>query len=124
MKIIKALDKEWINGKGKRDYKKRIILENMPSAVNLIEDVIIPINGRIPSHSHKVTSEIFYITEGKAKMTVGKKEFEVNPKDTIIVNTGEEHSFENNSNKNFEMLVLKINFEKDDAILYKEEVKS
>ena len=120
MKLIKNLDKDWIQGKGEMNYKKRIIIDGVPKSVNLIEDVIIPPKGKIPVHSHKVTTEIFYITSGNAKIKIGKKEFEVNPKDMIIVDIGEEHSFVNDSDKNFEMIVFKINFEKDDAILYKE----
>ena len=120
MKIIKALDKDWIKGKGEMNYKKRIITDNIPASVNLIEEVLLSPGGEIPSHSHKVTFEIFYIINGRAKMKIGEREFEVNPKDMIFVEVGEEHSFVNDSNENFEMLVLKINFEKDDAILYKE----
>ncbi|MCD6522877.1 MAG: cupin domain-containing protein [Candidatus Diapherotrites archaeon] len=116
MKVIR--NPNWIEGKGEMKYKKRILMENVPPSVNLIEDVVIPPGGKIPSHAHKATTELFYITSGKARMKVQNKEFEVNPKDMVLVEVGESHSFINNSDEDFEMIVLKINFRKDDAILY------
>jgi len=118
MKIIKNSKDKWIKGTGEMNYQKRILMDNIPPSVNLIQDVIIPAGGKIPPHAHKQTAEIFYITKGKIWMTVGEKEFELSEKDMVFINVGEEHSFRNNSDENLEMITLKINFKKDDAILY------
>jgi mannose-6-phosphate isomerase-like protein (cupin superfamily) len=120
MKIIKNSKDGWIKGKGEMAYQKRILMNNIPPSVNLIEDIIIPAGGKIPTHAHKQTAEIFYITKGRIWMKIGEKEFELSEKDIVFIDVDEEHSFRNGSNENLEMIVLKINFKKDDAILYTE----
>jgi len=120
MKIIKNSKDKWVKGKGEMAYQKKILMDNIPPSVNLIEDIIIPAGGKIPAHVHKQTAEIFYITKGKTWMKIGEKGFELSEKDMVFVNVGEEHSFRNDSDENLEMIILKINFKKDDAILYSE----
>lgn len=104
----------WIVGKS---YRKRILDDNLKGKINLIEDVVIRPGGIIPPHSHKQADEIFYITENEAIMIVGNKKFKVSPGDFIYVDRNEEHSFRNESKKEFKMIVFKINFEKSDAYL-------
>ena len=116
MEIIR--DREWIKGSGELGYRKRVLMDGVPPAVNLIEDIVVPAGGKIPPHAHGSTKEIFYVTGGKAAMTAGGEEFDVNPGDMILVEVGEEHSFTNHSGDEFKMLVLKIKFKKDDALLY------
>lgn len=112
MKLIRH--KNWIKGK---DYQKRILLEELPGKVNLIQDVIIKPNNVIPPHKHDFTDEIFYITENSAVAVMNREEFEVFPGDVIYINRNEEHSFKNLSKKEFKMLVLKMNFKKGDSYL-------
>ena len=118
MRIIRNSDFDWIEGKSKMNYKKKILMDNVPSTVNLIEDVIIPSGGKIPQHAHKNTTEIFYIIKGKTKLKTKEKEVLLNQTDIVLIDVGEEHSFINDSNEVLRMLVLKINFKEDDAILY------
>ncbi len=102
------------------NYQKRVLLENIPPSVNLIQYVIIPPGGRIPPHAHHYTSEIFYITRGNVRAEIEGKVFELSERDLLFVDVGEKHSFTNLSNESLEMLVLKINFRRDDQILYPE----
>ncbi len=50
-------------------------------------------------------------------MIVNEKEFEVKPGDMIYVDKNEEHSFRNESKKDFKMLCFKINFQEGDSYL-------
>jgi len=104
----------WIKGKS---YQKRILIEDLKKKINLIEDVIIIPKGEIPCHSHEFTDEIFYITENSAIMIVNNKEFEVKPGDMIYVDKNESHGFRNETDKEFKMIMFKINFQKGDSLL-------
>ncbi|MCK4522434.1 MAG: cupin domain-containing protein [Nanoarchaeota archaeon] len=104
----------WIKGKS---YQKRILIGDLKKKINLIEDVIIIPKGEIPCHSHEFTDEIFYITENSAIMIVNNEEFEVKPGDMIYVDKNESHGFRNESDKEFKMIMFKINFQKGDSYL-------
>ena len=104
----------WIKGES---YQKRILIEKLEDKIDLIEDIIISPKGEIPCHSHDFTDEIFYITDNSAIMIVNDKEFKVNPGDMIYVNKNENHGFRNDSNKEFKMIVFKINFQNGDSFL-------
>ena len=104
----------WIKGKS---YQKRILIKELKKKINLIEDVIVIPKGKIPCHSHNFTDEIFYIINNSAIMIVNNKDFEVNPGDMIYVNKNESHGFRNESDKEFKMIVFKINFQKGDSLL-------
>ena len=97
---------KWIKGKA---YQKRILMEELKDKINLIEDVIIVPKGEIPCHSHDFTDEIFYITNNSAIMIVNNEEFKVGPGDMIYINKKKYHGFRNESEKEFKMIVFKIN---------------
>jgi mannose-6-phosphate isomerase-like protein (cupin superfamily) len=104
----------WVKG---RSYQKRILIEELKEKINLIEDVIVVPKGEIPCHSHDFTDEIFYIISNSAIMIVDNEEFEVNPGDMIYVDKNENHGFRNESDKEFKIIVFKINFQKGDSLL-------
>ncbi len=104
----------WVKGK---NYQKRILIEDLKKKINLIEDVIVVSKGEIPCHSHDFTDEIFYIINNSAIMIVNNEEFEVNPGDMIYIDKNESHGFRNESDKEFKMIVFKINFQKGDSLL-------
>ncbi len=104
----------WIQGKS---YKKRILIEELKEKINLIEDVVVVPKGEIPYHGHEFTDEIFYVINNSAIMIVNNKEFEVKTGDMIYVNKNESHGFRNESDKEFKMIVFKINFQKGDSFL-------
>jgi quercetin dioxygenase-like cupin family protein len=107
-------NKKWVKGES---YQKRILLENLEEKINLIEDVIVKPRGIIPYHQHNFTKEIFYITNNSATMILNGKKFKVSPGDMIYVDKNENHSFENNSDFEFKMIVFKINFKLGDSFL-------
>ena len=92
-------------------------MEELEEKINLIEDIIIAPKGEIPCHSHDFTDEIFYITNNSAIMIVGNEEFKVDPGDMIYVDKNERHGFRNESDKEFKVIVFKINFQKGDSLL-------
>ena len=104
----------WIKGES---YQKRILIEDLKKKINLIEDVIIIPKGEIPCHSHEFTDEIFYITENSAIMIVNNKEFEVKQGDMIYIDKNKSHGFRNESDKEFKMIMFKLNFRKGDSYL-------
>ena len=112
MKLIRH--KNWIKGK---DYQKRILLDELPGRVNLIQDVIVKPNSVIPSHKHDFTDEIFYITENSGVAVINGEEFEIFPGDVICINRNEEHGFKNLSDKELKIFVLKMNFKEGDSYL-------
>lgn len=112
MKLIS--NNKWIKGES---YQKRILLDRLKAKINLIEDVIVKPGGVIPSHKHDFTDEIFYIIENSAIMIVNGKEFKVHPGDMIYVFRNEEHSFRNETDNEFKMIVCKMNFKKGDSYL-------
>ena len=112
MKHIK--NQEWISGKS---YKKRILLDNLKEKINLIEDVIVKPYGIVPVHKHEYTDEIFYITQNSAIMIVDNKEFDVHCSDMIYIEKNEKHGFRNESDKEFKMIVCKMNFQEGDSYI-------
>ena len=112
MEIIR--NKDWIKSK---KYRKRILLDNFSKNINLIEDVIVEVNGNIPLHYHDFTDEIFYIVKNSAFMIIDDEKFKVIEGDMIYVNKNEKHGFENKNDSELKMLVLKINFQKSDSYL-------
>ena len=104
----------WVKGES---YQKRILIEELKEKINLIEDVIISPKGEIPCHSHDFTDEIFYIVSNSAIMIVDNEEFKVNSGEMIYVDKNKSHGFRNESDKEFKMIVFKINFQKEDSLL-------
>lgn len=106
--------KNWIKGKS---YQKRILIEKLKDKINLIEDVIVISGGEIPCHSHDFTDEVFYVVENSAIMIVSGEEFRVSAGDMIYVNKNENHGFRNENDRDFKMIVFKINFQEGDSYL-------
>ena len=107
-------ESKWICG---NSYKKKILVDSLKEKINIIQEVIIDSKGEIPIHSHKFTNEIFYVTKNSAIIIINKKENRVKEGDIIYVKKGKEHGFRNESEKNFKMIVFKINFKKGDSYL-------
>jgi quercetin dioxygenase-like cupin family protein len=112
MKLIK--NNKWISGES---YKKKVLIEDLKGKINLIQEAVVEPHGEIPIHGHEATDELFYITENSAVMIVDDKEFAVKPGDLIYVEKHESHGFKNKSDKEFKMMVFKINFKKGDSYL-------
>ncbi len=116
MKFVKSSECKWLTGKHGMDYSKRVLLDDVPKTINLVQDVIVPAGGFVPPHAHG-HAEVFYAVSGEVTMIVDGKELELSPGDTVVVDVREEHSFKNTGANEFRMLVLKANFTPDEAIL-------
>ena len=46
-------------------------------------------------HRHRLTEELYYITDGKGMMTIDEQRFEVQAGDTICISPGQAHCIEN-----------------------------
>ncbi len=116
MKFIKATDGKWLHGKHGMNYSKKVLLDDVPKTINLVQDVIVPAGGFVPPHAHG-HAEVFYAVSGSVTMLVAGEELELSLGDVVVVDAEEEHSFKNTFSGEFRMLVLKANFTPDEAIL-------
>jgi mannose-6-phosphate isomerase-like protein (cupin superfamily) len=66
-------------------------------AQSLAEAIIEP-GAKTSLHHHRVTEEIYHITQGVGRMTLGGEEFTVQSGDTICIAPGMAHCVENITN--------------------------
>ena len=59
---------------------------------------------RTALHRHGATEEIYYITQGRGRMTLGAATFDVNPGDTVCIPPGTPHCMENISGEPLRIL--------------------
>jgi quercetin dioxygenase-like cupin family protein len=95
----------------KKDYRKKIIfsLEDFDEKGHLLQVVTIPPHTRQRMHSHNQQTEVFYILEGQATITINDIEVLAKPGDALICSPGEVHNLWNQTNKDFRLVVFKIN---------------
>lgn len=60
-----------------------------------LAEAIVPPGQTTALHRHHVTEELYYITQGKARMTLADQQFEVGPGDTIAISPGTAHCITN-----------------------------
>jgi quercetin dioxygenase-like cupin family protein len=103
----------WIEGAG---YKKRILAgESELGRGSLVQIVVIGSGNEVKPHYHAVQTEFFYILKGEATLLIGGKEYTAKLGDTYITKPNDTHSVKNNSKTDFELIVFKSNWKKDDA---------
>lgn len=95
----------------KKDYRKRIIfsLEDFAEKGHLLQIVTIPPHTRQRAHYHDKQTEVFYILEGEATITFNEVEYPARPGDAFICSPGDVHSLWNKTDKDFRLVVFKIN---------------
>jgi mannose-6-phosphate isomerase-like protein (cupin superfamily) len=59
---------------------------------------------RTALHRHAATEEIYYITQGRGRMTLGAATFEVGPGDAVCIGPGTAHCIENTGNEALRIL--------------------
>ncbi|ENN96756.1 hypothetical protein J422_00526 [Methanocaldococcus villosus KIN24-T80] len=64
----------------------------------------VPINGKTLLHRHKTSEEIYFILEGKGKMILDNKEFEIEMGDTILIPPNTKHKVINTGDKPLKIL--------------------
>ena len=95
----------------RKDYRKKIIFspDDFDEKGHLLQVVTIPPETRQRLHSHNKQTEVFYILEGEAAMTINGVDYLAGPGDAFICSPGDVHNLWNKSNKEFRLVVFKIN---------------
>ena len=95
----------------KRDYRKKIIfsLDDFDEKGHLLQVVTIPPNTRQRMHSHEVQTEVFYILEGEATITINGADYPARLGDAFICSPGDVHNVWNKTEEDFRLVVFKIN---------------
>ena len=95
----------------RQDYRKKIIfsLEDFDEKGHLLQVVTIPPNTRQRMHSHHKQTEVFYILEGEATITINDVNYLARSGDAFICSPGDVHNLWNKTDKEFRLVVFKIN---------------
>jgi quercetin dioxygenase-like cupin family protein len=95
----------------KQDYRKKIIfsLDDFDEKGHLLQVVTIRSDTRQRRHSHSKQTEVFYILEGEATITINDVDYLAKPGDAFICSPGDVHNVWNKTDKDFRLLVFKIN---------------
>jgi quercetin dioxygenase-like cupin family protein len=95
----------------KKDYRKKIIfsLNDFDEKGHLLQVVTIPPDTRQRLHSHERQTEVFYILEGEATLTINGVHFLAKPGDAFICSPGDVHNVWNKAKEEFRLVVFKIN---------------
>lgn len=95
----------------KQDYRKRIIfsLQDFSEKGHLLQVVTIPAHTRQRLHYHEKQTEVFYILEGQAILTIDAVDTPTRPGDAFICSPGDVHSVWNKTDREFKLVVFKIN---------------
>lgn len=107
----------------KENYRKRIIFSSndFDEEGHLLQIVIIPPNTRQRMHSHRKQTEVFYILEGETVITINGVDHLAGPGDAFICSPGEVHNLWNKTDREFKLVVFKINKPEDEEDIHWEE---
>lgn len=100
----------------KKDYSKKIIfsLSDFEEPGHLLQTVTIPSQTRQRIHSHNKQTEVWYVLEGETEITINGKIFLAKRGDAFICPPGDKHNLWNKTDKDFKVLVFKINLPEND----------
>ena len=95
----------------RKDYRKKIIfsLDDFEEKGHLLQVVTIPPNTRQRMHFHDQQTEVFYLLEGEATITVNDVDYPARSGDAFICSPGDVHNLWNKTDQEFTLLVFKIN---------------
>lgn len=99
-------------GKDTVFYRRAIGPSAFVSNWAFVDHLLIPSKASVGKHFHAGVDEVYLVIKGKGIVTVNDETAEVAYGDAIPVRAGEIHSFENNSNEPFEMIIYGIALEK------------
>ena len=93
------------------DYRKKIIFsrEDFDENGHLLQVVTIPPDTRQRLHFHRQQTEVFYILEGEAAITINDVEYPARPGDAFMCSPGYVHNVWNQAGREFKLVVFKIN---------------
>jgi mannose-6-phosphate isomerase-like protein (cupin superfamily) len=69
-----------------------------------LAEAIVPVGGGTLLHRHRSTEEIYHVTHGRARLTLGHHVFEVGAGDTICIPPGVPHRLENTGSEALRVL--------------------
>lgn len=67
-------------------------------------EAIVPPGRRTLLHRHRVSEEIYHVTQGEGIMTLGEAAFQIGPGDTICIEPGTAHAVKNTGNTELKIL--------------------
>lgn len=99
----------------KKDYSKRIIfsLEDFNAKGHLLQVVTIPALTKQRMHFHHKQTEVFYILDGETVININGKDYLAKAGDAFICEPGDKHFLWNKTDKEFKLVVFKINMSED-----------
>lgn len=102
------------------DYSKRIIFsfDEFKEKGHLLQTVTIPPRTKQRQHYHNKQIEVFYILTGEAVININAQDYTTTTGDAFICEPGDKHFVWNKSDKEFRLVVFKINYQlgSDDTI--------
>jgi mannose-6-phosphate isomerase-like protein (cupin superfamily) len=60
-----------------------------------LAEATVPVGGKTLLHKHRITEELYHITQGRGLMTLGDESFDVAVGDTVCIAPGTAHCIEN-----------------------------
>lgn len=99
----------------RQDYRKKIIFSpaDFEEKGHLLQVVTIPPGTRQRLHFHHQQTEVFYILEGEAVITLNDVEYLARPGDAFICSPPDVHNVWNQTDREFRLVVFKINLPKE-----------
>jgi quercetin dioxygenase-like cupin family protein len=109
-----------------KDYSKTIIFsgDDFAEEGHLLQVVTVPPRTKQRLHLHREQTEVFYVLEGQAAIEIGGQEFLAQPGDAFICSPGDQHSLWNQTDRDFRLVVFKINRPEEDDSVWLEGGKS
>jgi quercetin dioxygenase-like cupin family protein len=113
MKHIRAIDSEWVEGRG---YRKAKLLDSspLPAEVSRVQEVRFSKGATVPPHYHRVQTEIFYALSA-GSITIDGREVRMGRGDMVVCEPGEMHGMPL-VEEDFAFLVIKIDYRDDDTV--------
>lgn len=111
---IRLDDDKWIQAKG---YRKQILADSIKFDTEgaLAQVVEIKPGHVVESHYHKKTYEFYYVMHGDVAFSINGEARRLKEGDMMMTEPNDIHRVENDSNKDFQVLVFKTNAGKDDT---------
>lgn len=60
-----------------------------------LAEATVPVGGKTMLHRHRLSEELYYLTQGRGQMTLAGEEFTVETGDTVCIPPGTPHCIEN-----------------------------
>ncbi len=108
MKKIEIDPALWVRGQG---YRKQQLVDSrmFNRAGSLVQMVIMAPHEEIPADYHEVSTEFYYVVQGRCRLEINQEQHWLTPGDMILIHPRDIHSLHNESDEPFRLLVVKAN---------------